>query len=137
MNPVVMLLIGGIAGYGVGRMVHKRADKPIKVLALGPACSTWEVLDADRAGLVTRKAYVEARLEGMTDALKLVRRVLQAIASKCRPVPRNIGELNLYASVFDSVLALLYDDALLTDDQREVLQIDFDAWHALQIERLS
>ena len=142
--PFAWFLVGTLTGYVVSNTVKKKDEQKALpavrgLLSLGPACAHWELLDVERLSLVVRKVYIDARLKGISDPSKITNRVLQTIAPKCRTSTqglRNIGELNLYASVFDSIMALLLDDEIFEADVYMQLDADFEAWHAQEAQRL-
>lgn len=145
MPPFIWFFAGSVAGYAVchARQRNKDMKKALPatkgVIVLGPSCSTWEIVDVTKASLIVRRTYVDARLAGDTDPYKITNRALQALAPKCRTPNkgmRNIGELDLYASVFDSIMALLLDDDILAAEAHGNMLIQFNAWHAGEAARL-
>lgn len=136
MNPFFMLILGGVVGYGVGSVSQKaknekKALPSAPVLALGPACSTWEVLDYPTLSLLVRKIYIDERLAGVTDPYVITDKVVATLASKCRPAQgiRNLNELNLYSSFWDSIFGLLVNDEALPPDLVGHLHEQFETWH--------
>lgn len=152
MHPAVIFVIGALTGYAVsqsrkddrkkgrsiaGQLALPGAVHASQVLALGPACSEWEILDRTKTDLIVRRAYIDARLAGITDPYRLTDRVAKIVAPKCHTPDqgiRNIGELDLYTSFFDSVLTLLMDD--FPQSSFDDVQVEFQIWHAQQVEVL-
>lgn len=149
MHPAFIFVVGAVTGYAVSqsRKVEKNhkggysgqraLPAPAQVLALGPACSSWEIFNYPKIDLLVRKAYIDGRLAGITDPYKLTDRTIQAVAPRCHTPAkgiRNVGELDLYTSFFDSILALLADD--FPEAQFDDVQIEFQVWHEQQAEVL-
>ncbi len=150
MHPFFLFAAGAVTGYAVASSSASNTKKNRgysgrlalppgpQVLALGPSCSSWDIIDPPRADLLVRRAYIEGRLAGITDPHLLTDRVVRAVAPQCHTPHtgiRNIGELDLYTSFFDSILALLEDD--FPDEDFEDVQIDFQQWHQQQAADLS
>jgi hypothetical protein len=151
MNPIGLFIAGALTGYAVS---SRRRDKRVRsrggyagqlqlpaasTISTGPACSTWTILDQPTANLLVRKAYVEGRLAGVTDPYRLTERALKLVVPQChtrRKGMRNMGELDLYTSFFDSVVALLADD-FPESDALSHIHADFQAWHDHQAQVLS
>lgn len=140
-NPIVFLIVGGVAGYAVGSTKKDRGDRmrtrnlPIKV---GPACGTWEIVDPVRANLLVRRAYIDGRLAGVTDPFQLTARALAQVAPSCRNKPesdfRSPGELDLYTAIFDSVGGLLRQDEVMPVAQLDEMLGSFNTWHDQRME---
>ncbi len=136
-----------MTGYAVSQTRKGKKDKGLRALppgpsafVLGPACSSWEIVDTPKANLLVRKAYIDSRLAGQDDPYKLTTAVIRLTAPKChtaRQGMRNTGELDLYTSFFDSIMALLADDEVYTETEMNQIQAEFQAWHAHQVEVLS
>ena len=143
MAPFVWFVLGGAVGYGVSQARKKKTTKALppgpQPLMLGPACSTWEIVDHDRVNLLVRKAYVDGRLNGVADPYKLTDAAIRMVAPKChtpKSTIRNMGELDLYTSFFDSMMGLLWEDQLYSQEDFVSIQTQFQGWHGQQVERL-
>ncbi len=157
MHPAALFIAGAFTGYAVsqsrkakkvkrdGGYMGRRAlpgsagDVGHRVLMLGPACSSWEILDRTKTDLLVRKAYIEGRLDGLTDPWRLTARAINVVAPKCHTPGkgiRNIGELDLYTSFFDSIMGLLAEDFPDAEDMAQI-HAEFQTWHAQQLEVLS
>lgn len=148
MPPWMFFVLGGVSVYAYSkasrkkrkrRNGHKALPSGRGVLALGPACSTWEILDEPRADLLVRYAYVTSRLDGERDPYKITATAVKAIAPSCRvrgEEIRNAGELDLYIRVFESVLDELADDSVFTPGELEAYAVEFEGWVALQEARV-
>lgn len=152
MNPIGLFIAGALTGYAVSSSRRRdkarsrgyagatpRALQAPATITIGPACSTWTIVDQPTANLLVRKAYVEGRLMGITDPYRLTERALKLVVPQChtrRNGMRNMGELDLYTSFFDSIVALLMDD--FPDEQAvSAIHADFQAWHDHQAQVLS
>ena len=143
MYPWVAFLIGGVLGYGVrSTQKDKKNNGQLalppgqRVFVLGPACSTWEIVDTPKANLLVRKAYIDSRLRGEIDPYKLTVAVIRLTTPKCHTPSqgiRNTSELDLYTSFFDSIMALLADDDVYPEAEMAQIQAEFQAWHAQQV----
>lgn len=148
MPPWVVFFLGGVSGYAVSQVRKSKKDKTGQralppgpsAFVLGPACSSWTIVDQPKANLLVRKAYIDSRLAGENDPYKLVAAVIRLTVPKCHTPKsgiRNINELNLYTSFFDSIMALLADDDVYTPAEMNQIQAEFQAWHAQQVEALT
>lgn len=150
MHPIGVFIAGAVAGYAVASTRKSKKDRGFagrlalppgpQAFALGPACSAWEIIDQPKANLLVRKGYIDSRLQGQDDPYKITAHVIRLTAPKChtpRQGMRNTGELDLYTSFFDSIMALLDDDDVYSDAEMEQINAEFQAWHAQQVALLT
>ncbi len=101
-------------------------------------CDVYTVTDPDRARMTFQRTYADARLAGDTDPARIAKSVMRRIDPQCvRGVfPRNPGQLDFYAEMYEQVIGAMLEDGVLSPDEATAHHQHFARWHDHHVQRL-